>query len=225
MKRIIKTMFITLSLLESSFIITSCNNSGNTSSKEKLDPITQTTTTTSESIDPIVEARQNVIDKWKNHAGERGTSAYIERTYKEYPNDEVIANIYYYCISLEQYDLYLRLDDEKYKDIAKEYASKIDPDYTGEFYEKMQKYADNTLGYKRKSTYKNAKSTEDKYNSLTNADKKEICNYIQSLFDYYDSATNGQGAKYTNQIWKAAAEKYGLTETQIDIIWMNMYNY
>ena len=41
----------------------------------------------------------------------------------------------------------------------------------------MQKYADRILGDKRKSTYKNAKSTEDKYNSLTNADKKEICNF------------------------------------------------
>lgn len=225
MKRIIKTTLIILSLLESFFIFTSCNNSGNASSEESTDPITRTNTTTSEPVDPIVEARQNVIDKWKKHPGEPETSGYIERMYKEYPNDEVIANIYYYCISVEQYNLYLRLDDEKYKEIAKEYASKIDPDYKGEFYEKIQKYADSTLGYKRKSAYKNAKSTEDKYNSLTNADKKEICNYIQSLFDYYDSATNGQSEKYTNQIWKTAAEKYGLTETQIDIIWTNMYNY
>ncbi|MBR4723449.1 MAG: hypothetical protein IK072_01780, partial [Clostridia bacterium] len=71
-----------------------------------------------------------------------------------------------------------------------------------------------------------AKEKTDKYNSLTNSEKKAICDYIQSRYDYYDSISGGYaGDKYSNKIWQEAAKKYGLTEDQISIIWMNMYQY
>ena len=66
----------------------------------------------------------------------------------------------------------------------------------------------------------------DKYSSLTNAEKKAICNYIQDRYDYYDSVNGGYaGDKYSDTIMQEAAKKYGITEEQAYIIWMNMYSY
>ena len=55
--------------------------------------------------------------------------------------------------------------------------------------------------------------------------KKDICNFIQSRYDYYDSISDGKGAQYSDTIWQEAVEKYDLTENQISIIWMDMYSY
>ena len=59
-----------------------------------------------------------------------------------------------------------------------------------------------------------------------NSDKKKICEYIQSQYDYYDSLNGGYaGDKYTDIIWQEAMNKYGLTSSQLDVIWMNGYSY
>ena len=101
-----------------------CNSSNST---------TTSTSVQSSFSDPMTEARSKVIDKWGNEAGVLGTAKFIEDTYKEYPEDDVIANIYFYCISKEQYEMYEIIEDERYLNKAIEYAEKIDPDYTGEF--------------------------------------------------------------------------------------------
>ncbi|MBR6619898.1 MAG: hypothetical protein IKK85_06110 [Clostridia bacterium] len=75
---------------------------------------------------------------------------------------------------------------------------------------------------KKYTTY----TTKDKYSSLTNSDKKAICEYIESRYDYYDSIYGGySGDTYSDTIMKEAANRYGLTVNQIEIIWMNMYSY
>lgn len=205
-----KIFSIIICILLSICCMTSCNTDENTVS-----------------IDPIQEARTNVVNKWKNDQGKSGTTKYIEDIYKKYPNDEVISNIYFYSIAKEEYDNYKSLNDDKYLKIAKEYASKIDSSYSGEFSNEIQSFANEILGNSRDEEYSSAKESEDRYNNLTNAEKKEICNFIQSRYDYYDSISGGKytGDKYTDVIWKEAEEKYGLTETQIDIIWMDMYKY
>lgn len=188
---------------------------------------TWTTSASTQAVkkDPLTEARESVVEKWKNEAGVLGTARFIEDTYEKYPDDEVIANIYFYCIAKEQYDMYEAIDDERSLETAIEYAQKIDPDYDGEFASDMQAFADSLLGANRKDSYSEAIENQDRYNNLTNAEKKEICNYIQSRYYYYDSISSGKGAQYSDTVWKEATEKYNLTDTQISIIWMNMYNY
>ena len=69
-------------------------------------------------------------------------------------------------------------------------------------------------------------TTKDKYSSLTNFEKKQICEYIQDRYDYYDSISGGYaGDKYSDTIMQEAANKYGITEEQASIIWMNCYSY
>lgn len=178
-------------------------------------------------IDSIEQARKDVISKWKNEADVLGTARFIEDTYKKYPNDEVIANIYFYCIAKQQYDYYVSLDNSSYLATAKEYAAKIDPNYNGEFTSEMHAFVKSLIPNEEyEEKHSNASSQEDKYNSLTNADKKAICQYIQSRYDYYDTLNGGYaGDEYSDIIMEEAANKYGLSVSQIEIIWMKMYAY
>lgn len=191
----------------------------NNSSKE------QSNTT---SLSDVEIARQEVIDKWEKEAGVLGTSKFIEDTYKKYPTDTIISNIYYYCIAKEQYDYYKQFSyNEDYLTTAKEYAAKIDPDYSGKFSDEMHKFVDTLIPKETiEEEHKKAETQQDSYNSLTNSDKKAICKYIQSRYDYYDKINGGySGDKYSDTIMQEAANKYNLTVSQIKVIWMNSYSY
>lgn len=170
------------------------------------------------------QAREEVLEKWANGTAESG---YLEDMYEEYPEDEVIAHIYYYAVAKEYYGHYEKFDKEDYLRIAEEYSAKIDPDYSGEYADEMHEFVSGILDTETlEEEHNEAESKEDKYNSLTNSDKKEICEYIQERYDYYDSVNGGySGDKYSDTIMQEAADKYGLSVSQIDIIWMNMYSY
>ena len=189
-------------------------------------------TTTNETVETKTEleiARENVVSKWKTSANELGTGKYIEDIYKQYPDDDTISNIYFYSTAKSQYEFYESLEDTKYLESAKEYAENIDPNYDGELAEEIHAFTNKLLGQtveERETSYSQAEEKTDKYNSLTNSEKKAICDYIQSRYDYYDSISGGYaGDKYTDKIWQEASAKYGLTTSQLDIIWMNMYEY
>ncbi len=69
-------------------------------------------------------------------------------------------------------------------------------------------------------------TTDKRYNSLTNSNKKTICYYIEGRYDYYDEINGGYaGDKYSDTIMQEAANKYGITSQQTFIIWSNMYSY
>lgn len=172
-------------------------------------------------------ARNEVVEKWETAAGEIGTARYIENIYKQYPNDSAISNIYYYVVSRECYDHYESLGDEKYLSQAIEYAEKIDENYSGVLSSEIHEFVDVLIptGVSQ-DTFEAAIEKEDRYSSLTNSEKKVICAYIQRRYDYYDRLEGGySGDKYSDIIMEEAAEEYGLTETQIFIIWANAYEY
>ena len=67
---------------------------------------------------------------------------------------------------------------------------------------------------------------EPKQKELSNYEKKKICEYIQSRYDYYDKKEGrNTGDKYTDVIWEEVSNMYGLTELEIDIIWSHYYTY
>lgn len=182
---------------------------------------------TEPTLSPVEIARNDVIDKWTTAEGELGTARFIEDIYKEYPTDSVISNIYFYCIAKEQYRHYESLGKSKYLEQAIEYAEKIDPDYSGELANEIHAFVAKIIpsGVSQEN-HNEAENKEDKYSGLTNKEKKEICSYIESRYEYYDNLNGGySGDKYSDTIMEEAAQKYGLTVTQIEIIWMNMYSY
>lgn len=182
---------------------------------------------TEPTLSAVEIARNEVIQRWTTAEGELGTSRFIEDTYKQYPNDDVIANIYYYCIAKELYGYYESLGKDKYLTQAIEYAEKIAPDYSGELADEIHAFVDKIMpsGVSQEK-HDEAEKKEDKYSSLTNKEKKEICQYIESRYEYYDKLNGGySGDKYSDTIMEETAKKYGLTVTQIEIIWMNMYSY
>lgn len=69
-------------------------------------------------------------------------------------------------------------------------------------------------------------TSADPYDSLTDADKIRICEYIQEQYDNYDKLEGRYtGDKYSDQIFEDAAHNYGLTVEQISIIWGGYYSY
>ena len=73
-----------------------------------------------------------------------------------------------------------------------------------------------------------SKSNNNGYSNygLTNSDKKAICSFIQSRYDYYDILNGGYaGDKYSDIIMEEAAEKYDITADEAFDIWLNMYSY
>lgn len=182
---------------------------------------------TGPTLSPVEIARNDVIEKWTTAEDELETSRFIEDMYEEYPDDDVISNIYFYYIAKMQYGHYESLGKSKYLDQAIEYAEKIDPDYSGELADEIHAFVDKIVpsGISQEQ-HNEAERKEDKYNSLTNKEKKEICGYIESRYEYYDKLNGGySGDKYSDIIMEEAAKKYGLTVTHIEIIWMKMYSY
>lgn len=73
------------------------------------------------------------------------------------------------------------------------------------------------------TSFKVAYGTASNYDLLTSSDKQSIREYIQGRYDYYDSQAGGySGDKYSDEIWKDVAEKWGITEQQVTLIWANI---
>ena len=68
-------------------------------------------------------------------------------------------------------------------------------------------------------------STASAYDLLTIDEKKEICKYIQNQYDYYDKKEGTYtGDKYSDKIWKDVANKWGISEVEVSIIWQKYSN-
>lgn len=77
------------------------------------------------------------------------------------------------------------------------------------------------------STYCTKHDTEEeRYESLSDSQKKSIGYFIDGRYDYYDGLNGGYaGDKYSDTIMKEAADKFGLTVEHINIIWLKFYDY
>ena len=175
----------------------------------------------------IEQARNAVIEKWRRESGKPGTSKFIEDTYTKFPDDDVISNIYFYCIAKEWYGYYASTGSESELSIVKEYAAKIDPNYSKDFSKEMHEFVEKVIPVENiEAIHNEFFSKEKEYNSLTKSEKKEICNYIQERYNYYDAINGGKsGNKFSDIIMQEAADKYNLSVTQIGIIWANLYSY
>lgn len=77
------------------------------------------------------------------------------------------------------------------------------------------------------SSYCSKHDTEsERYDSLSDSQKKSIGYFIKGRYDYYDEQNGGYaGDKYSDTIMREAADKYGLTVEHLNIIWMKFYEY
>ncbi|MCM1061718.1 MAG: hypothetical protein NC299_18605 [Lachnospiraceae bacterium] len=80
--------------------------------------------------------------------------------------------------------------------------------------------------YSHSTTNKSTTTPVSNYDKLTTSDKKRICEYIQSRYDYYDRKEGrNTGDKYSDSIWQEVMDKYEIEEIEVSIIWQNYYNY
>ncbi len=112
-------------------------------------------------------------------------------------------------------------EKKKYDDLIQQ-ASKVEK-YNNSLKDNISSVSSTTNSSKEQAKVNTPK---DKYSSLTNSEKKAICNYIQGRYNYYDNINGGYaGDKYSDRIMQEAANKYGITSEQAFIIWSNMYSY
>jgi hypothetical protein len=184
----------------------------------------------------LTEARDIVIVESQKETRDNT----IEKIYKEYPSDYVIKNLYFYTQSMDCYKLYEIDNSDTFLSESILYAQKIDPNYSGPLDDVVCAYRNKMLpststtesngtsfsNNTTKKEHEKALSEEDRYNALTDRDKKKICDFIDERYAYYDSISGGYaGDKYSDTIWKEASEKFQLSESHISIIWMNKYKY
>ena len=70
--------------------------------------------------------------------------------------------------------------------------------------------------------YSDSKGIQSKKSALTMSasEKSEVKAYINDRYEYYDKMSGGYaGDKYTETIWKETADKFGISTTDVDMIW------
>lgn len=68
--------------------------------------------------------------------------------------------------------------------------------------------------------------SEIPYSELGSLEKKHICDWIQSQYDRFDkSAGQYTGDKYSDTIFSDASELFGLSDSELKVIWMKKYDY
>lgn len=173
-------------------------------------------------VNTIDQARNQVVEKFRNERDIMGTSKFIEDTYKQYPNDEIISTIYNYDTALSCYEFSDNGKDKEWFETAKSYASKISPTYEGQFSDEIIPFVTNLLGDEWNKTREETIKKDEVYSNLTFEDKIEIHRYLQSQYDKYDEQVGGDsGDKYSDQIFEETANKYGISQDNLMKIWID----
>ena len=138
----------------------------------------------------------------------------IEKKYQTNKNDIIIKQIYLYAEVVSCLSMTSRSSSENdYYSQAILYAEQIDLTYNGPYAEEIISMAKKYAGNKDVSNTKSAIT-------MSIAEKMAVKEFIYARYDYYDQLEGKySGDKYTDQIWKETAEKFGLTTADIDLIW------
>lgn len=223
MKKNYKLIFVFLVLL---CCLTGCNSSSNNPKKDKEKQFTVEESKLKE-ISDLESVRENVISKFKDSRNVLGTGKYIEDSYNKYSSDEIISNIYFYYSAMECLDFSSATNDSWYQK-AKNYASKVSPDYNGPFSEEMIEWVKNFLGEEWQKEYELALQKEENYKKLTLEDKKDILEYIDQRWQYYANKENlaidsyKLDEMYGDTIWKEAADKYNISINHVSALIMDI---
>lgn len=165
----------------------------------------------------------------------------LRQIYEDFGNNSTISTIYNYCYANEYYYKYYTGKVSSASDAsnrnanlknAKATIEKINKNYSGslsdEISELTEKIEDaEPVKYNNPNSYKPSYSSSNNskqgYSSLTPSDKANIRKYIQERYDYYDKKEGGySGDKYSDQIWREVMNKYGITESEVTIIWAGL---
>lgn len=137
----------------------------------------------------------------------------IEKIYKRNTTNKTITELYYYCEVVSCVYVYGIMEMQSYLDKAEVYAKQIDLSYTGPYaadiIELAKKYGGDSSGLNTK-------------NALTMSDdeKADVKWWIEQRYDYYDRvAGKYSGEKYTDIIFEEAAFAYGITVTDVYMVW------
>lgn len=128
----------------------------------------------------------------------------LEKLYKEYPENEMMRNLYRFCVSNSYFHWAQVLEKPSDIENAKEEAAKIDPKYSGPYSEEVISYAVEVLGEDYAVMAIEANKRQENYDNLSLQDKIDIQNYIAD-----------HASMNSDKLWKEIAEMYGISESHV----------
>lgn len=158
-----------------------------------------------------------VKDLAKRFTKEHGTGygKELEDAWKQDKNNVELSAMYHYY-NADFYESVGQADNAKIE------MRNISPNYTGVMSDEIVKYGIKLFGSKEAWSGSGVEGTKSK-KKLTDTQRKEIKNYVQKRYDYYDKKEGKYcGDKYTDTIFKEASQKYGFTATEIKNIWSDL---
>jgi len=81
----------------------------------------------------------------KNGFNEKIEYKEIENIYKQYPDNDVIRNLYHFCTSVDYFWVSNVMDDVEKRNLGREEAAKIDEDYSGAYAKELKEYVKSIL--------------------------------------------------------------------------------
>ena len=218
-----KQLFLCFILIISTVFLSSCIDFEN----PKIQSDTENTNSTSispnednDQINILSEKRNEVIKRFKNERKVIGTGRFIEDTYNQFPDDEVISVIYYYMTAVDCRDFYQSSSDNSWLEEAKLYAAKIPSSYNGVFADEIIPFVQDFLGDEWAELKEKSEELEHNFDNLTLKNKVEIYNFVQSKYDHYDKLEGkNTGDKYSDNIFEETASKYNISVFQVKSIW------
>lgn len=128
--------------------------------------------------------------------------------------------LYYESIANEYAELYTDGSSERYFQKQKEALDFINPDYSGVMKDEIYEYCINYYGdlatWKDSYSANTYKEPDIAYKELTTSEKKELKDWINARFRYFDELEGKYtGSKYEDQIFEEAAKKFGITKDKV----------
>lgn len=139
----------------------------------------------------------------------------LEKLYKSHSSNTIIKQLYYVAEAISGMNVAV-MAGSSYYDQAQVYLNQIDSHYKGPYSTEILKFRNQNL-VKVETT-----STPKIKNALTmsSSEKASVKKYIEERYEYYDSiAGKYSGDKYKDQVWSDTAKKFGISETDVTMIW------
>ena len=146
----------------------------------------------------------------------------LEDLYKQYPDNAIIKN-YYYFTSAAEYNLWMEHDNspstyQKFED----HLSMVDIELPRKYQEYFTNYIEKNMGLDRYKELRGAgENNLNQYNKLTQLTENEklqlLIRIIQEEDKIGDSITEAQ----TSAIWESIAKDYGITEEDVMVIMLD----
>ncbi len=143
----------------------------------------------------------------------------IEKIYKENNNSQIIKQLYYTAEALSGMSV-STWGGSSYSDQAQVYLRQMNRVYAGPYSSEILNFRKKYIIDNSLSSTTNQSASQKSALTMSASEKAEVKKYIEDRYDYYDiKAGKYSGDLYKDQVWSDTAKKFGISETDVTMIW------